>query len=74
MLIVAIAVAAKSYDDFYYKNSYYARVGGISNKEINYLELKFLQLLNFDVSVPNTEFQAYLERLQTFLDENHMNN
>jgi hypothetical protein len=30
-------VAAKYVDDFFYKNEYYAKVGGISKSEINVL-------------------------------------
>jgi hypothetical protein len=30
-------VAAKYVEDFYYKNEYYAKVGGISRSEINAL-------------------------------------
>ena len=32
-----IMVAAKFAEDFYYKNEYYAKVGGISRSEINTL-------------------------------------
>jgi hypothetical protein len=32
-------VAAKYVDDFFYKNEYYAKVGGISKSEINVLEV-----------------------------------
>jgi hypothetical protein len=31
-------LAAKFFDDFYYKNEYYAKVGGITIIEINILE------------------------------------
>ena len=34
----AIMVAAKFVDDFYYKNDYYAKIGGINKSEINILE------------------------------------
>jgi hypothetical protein len=30
-------VAAKFLDDFYYKNEFYAKIGGISRAEINVL-------------------------------------
>jgi hypothetical protein len=32
-------VAAKFFDDFYYKNEFYAKLGGICKNEINDLEL-----------------------------------
>ena len=30
-------VAAKYFDDFYYKNEFYAKIGGISKKDMNAL-------------------------------------
>jgi hypothetical protein len=44
-------VAAKYVDDFFYKNDYYAKVGGISRAEINTLELELLQTLNYHLHV-----------------------
>jgi hypothetical protein len=32
-------IAAKYADDFFYKNEYYAKIGGISKLEINSLEI-----------------------------------
>lgn len=32
-------VSAKFYDDFYYRNDFYAKLGGIGMSEINDLEL-----------------------------------
>lgn len=40
-------VAIKYNDDDYYKNEFYAKVGGITLKEINALENEFLSLINF---------------------------
>ena len=52
LVFVAIVIAAKAYDDFYYKNSYYAKVAGIKNWELNQLEGRFLNMIGFDVSAP----------------------
>ena len=38
LLITSIMLASKFFDDVYYNNAYYARVGGISNSEVNSLE------------------------------------
>ena len=34
LLITAIMLASKFFDDVYYNNAYYARVGGTSNAEV----------------------------------------
>lgn len=52
-------VAAKFIDDCFYNNAYYAKVGGVSNDEINALELDFLFLINFSLDVSNDVFSEY---------------
>ncbi|XP_044502228.1 cyclin-U4-1-like [Mangifera indica] len=55
LLITSVMVAAKFMDDMYYNNAYYAKVGGISTAEMNFLEVDFLFGLGFHLNVtPNT--------------------
>ena len=56
-------LAAKFFDDRFYNNDYYARVGGISNKEVNVLEIEFLNLINFSLHVDPILFFKYRQRL-----------
>ncbi|KAI4363802.1 hypothetical protein MLD38_019974 [Melastoma candidum] len=42
-----------------YNNAFYALVGGVSNVELNRLELELLFLLDFRVSVSSRVFQSY---------------
>lgn len=48
----------------YYNNAYYAKVGGISTMEMNFLELDFLFGLGFHLNVTTHTFQAYCAHLQ----------
>eukprot|EP01028_Stygiella_incarcerata_P007587 TRINITY_DN314_c0_g9_i1.p1 TRINITY_DN314_c0_g9~~TRINITY_DN314_c0_g9_i1.p1 ORF type:complete len:201 (-),score=38.71 TRINITY_DN314_c0_g9_i1:382-984(-) len=59
LLITSIMVAAKFFDDRYYNNSYYARIGGVSAEEMNALELEFLTLTNFSLHVSPDTFSKY---------------
>lgn len=43
----------------YYNNAYYAKVGGISTAEMNFLELDFLFGLGFHLNVTPSTFQTY---------------
>ena len=63
MLITGVMVAAKFFDDVYYNNEYFAKVGGISNKELNALEIEFLNYLNFNLFVDPVLFFKYRVRL-----------
>lgn len=51
VLITSIMLATKVFDDEFYKNAYYAKLGGVSTQEMNSLELEFLSLMNFDFFV-----------------------
>ncbi|CAH2057968.1 unnamed protein product [Thlaspi arvense] len=64
LLITSVMVSAKFLDDLYYNNAYYAKVGGISTKEMNLLELDFLFGLGFDLNVTPNTFHAYFSYLQ----------
>ncbi|EAS03399.2 amine-terminal domain cyclin (macronuclear) [Tetrahymena thermophila SB210] len=63
LLITSIMLATKFFDDRYYNNEYYAKVGGIGNQEINLLERDFLQLINFRLYIAPILFFRYRERL-----------
>lgn len=46
LFITAILLATKLYDDEYYNNSYYAKLGGIQIKEMNLLESEFALMVS----------------------------
>ncbi|XP_057511989.1 LOW QUALITY PROTEIN: cyclin-U4-1-like [Actinidia eriantha] len=64
LLITSVMVAAKFMDDMYYNNAYYAKVGGISTTEMNFLEVDFLFGLGFHLNVTPTTFHTYCAYLQ----------
>ena len=48
----------------HYNNAVYARVGGVSNAELNKLELELLFLLDFGVMVSSRVFESYCLHLE----------
>lgn len=48
----------------HYNNAVYARVGGVSNVELNKLELELLFLLDFRVTVTSRAFESYCFHLE----------
>mmetsp|Transcript_20063 Transcript_20063/g.34545 ORF Transcript_20063/g.34545 Transcript_20063/m.34545 type:complete len:103 (+) Transcript_20063:836-1144(+) len=44
-------LSAKFLDDTYYNNAYYAKVGGLPLSELNSLELHFLAMIRFNLSI-----------------------
>ncbi len=53
-------VAVKYIDDFYYKNEYYAKIGGITREEIDSMEIEMMSNFNFTVFINQNEFINYL--------------
>jgi hypothetical protein len=66
LFLTAIMTAAKFSNDFYFKNSFYAKVGGVSLEEMNSLELEFLFRIHFDLFVPESTFMQYRQNLSVF--------
>ena len=65
VVITAILLAAKFFDDAYYNNAYYAKVGGVLVSELNSLEVEFLFRINFSLRVSPEEFQKYNAELSS---------
>lgn len=59
VVITAILLAAKFFDDAYYNNAYYAKVGGVLVEEINNLEVQFLFKIDFSLRVLPEVFEKY---------------
>lgn len=63
VVITAILLAAKFFDDAYYNNAYYSKVGGVLVSEMNGLEVDFLFRINFSLHVPPDVFDKYKAEL-----------
>ena len=63
VVITAILLAAKFFDDAYYNNAYYSKVGGVLVSEMNGLEVDFLFRINFSLHVTPELFEKYKAEL-----------
>eukprot|EP00914_Ancora_sagittata_P007210 GHVO01014268.1.p1 GENE.GHVO01014268.1~~GHVO01014268.1.p1 ORF type:complete len:500 (-),score=40.78 GHVO01014268.1:198-1697(-) len=59
LMITSVMLATKFFDDVYYSNAFYARVGGVKTREINSLESHFLSLINYQLFVSPQEYDKY---------------
>jgi len=59
LLVTSVMLAAKFFDDVYYPNSYYAKVGGVKTQELNSLEAQFLVMLDWRLHVMPQEYEQY---------------
>ncbi len=60
MLIASIMLAAKFLDDQFFKNDYYARIGGITVKEINVSEMELLKVLDYQRIISKLNYGNYI--------------
>jgi len=63
VVITAVLLAAKFFDDAYYNNAYYAKVGGVLVSEMNGLEVDFLFRINFSLHATPELFEKYRAEL-----------
>ncbi|KAI8627978.1 cyclin-domain-containing protein [Xylariaceae sp. FL1651] len=66
LIIAGVTCASKFFSDVFYTNSRYAKVGGVPLAELNHLELQFLLLNDFRLSVPVEDLEAYATMLVEF--------
>lgn len=63
-------IAIKYNEDDYFDNNFYAKVGGVSRKEIDKLEYEFLSLIDFNLYVSEEVFDKYNNYIKSVeLDE-----
>ncbi|CAE7870844.1 CYCU4-1 [Symbiodinium necroappetens] len=64
LLAVSTVLAAKVQDDLFFSNAHYARVCGLTLRELNSLEVYFTSLLRWKLHVPVTEYREYLNMVK----------
>jgi hypothetical protein len=60
LAITSVLLAVKFFDDVFYTNSYYAKVGGVRTRELNSLETLFLRLVKWRLCVSPEEYSQRL--------------
>jgi len=60
LFLVSLLIASKFLDDFYCKNVYFARIGGLSTSELNSMELRLCFLLDFNLAITQDQFETSL--------------
>ena len=70
IILTNLVIAIKCNEDEYYSNSFYAKVGGITLKEFNILEYKYLCSLDFRLYIKEEVFLKYKKHLVGSGEEN----
>ncbi len=67
LILTSITLAHKFYSDFYYRNTDYAAIGGVSSEDMNKLESRFLKMIGFNLYISNELFHEYESKLLIFM-------
>jgi hypothetical protein len=63
LILTAVLLTSKFYNDIFYGNHFVAYVGGVSRDELNLLEIEFLKFLDWKLWVDPSEYDNYLKGL-----------
>ena len=63
LTLTALVITVKFYDDNFYENKIYAKFGGISTKELAFLEKEFLKMIDFDLMVDRDTFDKFYKNM-----------
>ena len=69
ILFVAILISIKYNEDRYYENVYYAKIAGISSRELKNIEYDFLVIINFELFISEDEYLKYKKYLENFYEQ-----
>ncbi|KAJ8509659.1 hypothetical protein OPV22_000093 [Ensete ventricosum] len=63
LVLTSLLIASKVLDDKHHNNAFFAKVGGVSNADLNRMELELLFLLDFGLVVSSPVFESYCRHL-----------
>ena len=73
IFVIAVVLASKFFDDLFYTNRYLSTVAGVSNAELNNLEIAFLAKIRFSLCIHVSIFDSYrklFEQIVSFARSN----
>ena len=73
LILSSMIVAIKYNEDNFYSSEIYAKLGGLSVHELNYLEFQFLILIKFSLFIEKDLFDKYNDYLLSFQEEENDN-
>jgi hypothetical protein len=74
LILASMVIAIKYNEDNFYSSEVYAKLGGLSVPELNYLEFQFLILIKFSLFIEKDLFDKYYYNLLSFQEEEDNDN
>ena len=70
LIICSMIIAIKYNEDNFYSTEVYAKLGGITVQELNFLEMQFLISIKFSLFVEKDLYDKYYDNLISFNEDN----
>lgn len=67
LLFMAGVIALKIHDDFPHKNSYYAKLSGLSQLDLNQLEKNFLVMIDYKLMITYENYIKFYNQINNFV-------
>lgn len=67
LLHTALTLATKFLMDRYEKNTIFYAVGGLTKRQMKNMSNYYLDLIDFDLFIPESEYSFYLSKLKTMI-------
>ena len=74
IILASFIVTIKFHEDDYYSLTFYAKLGGVTIKEINNLEYEFLNLIDFNLFVSDELYDKYNNYLKSLEEDDDNDN
>ena len=74
LILASMVIAIKYNEDNFFSSEVYAKLGGLSVLELNYLEFQFLILIKFSLFIEKDLFDKYYYNLLSFQEEEDNDN
>ena len=72
LLLISLVLAIKFNEEYFESNKYYSTIGGLNLKSFNKLEIKVLEIINYDLYVYDDIYVNYLNQFSAFLEKNNI--
>ena len=70
LILISLVLAIKYNEEYFESNEFYGKVGGLTIKSINKLEIYTLKVLKFNLYVKEEIYETYVNQFSAFLEAN----
>ena len=70
LILISLVLAIKFNEEYFETNEFYSKIGGLSNKSFNKLEISVLKILNYKLYIKKDIYDNYINHISNFIESN----